>query len=51
MEPYFQAGDGILADRVVALVKLGLLGGRGNLHDIRDSEVRIPIKQDATREP
>jgi hypothetical protein len=41
MEPYFQAGDGILANRVVALVEAGLLEGRGNLLNMRDSEVRL----------
>jgi Protein of unknown function/Domain of unknown function (DUF1835) len=41
MEPYFQAGDGILAARVVALVECGLLEGRGNLMNIRQSEVRL----------
>jgi hypothetical protein len=41
MEPYFQAGDGILAARVVALVECGLLEARGNLMDIRQSEVRL----------
>jgi hypothetical protein len=42
MEPYFQAGDWILAARVVGLVESGLLEGRGNLMDIRQSEVRLP---------
>ena len=42
MEPYFQAGDGSLAARVVALVECGLLEGRGNLMNIRPSEVRLP---------
>ena len=41
MEPYFQAGDGILAARVIALVELGALEGRGNPMDIRQSEVRL----------
>src|SRR5262249_26266458 len=41
MEPYFQAGDGILADRVFALVEAGVLEGRGDLTDIRQSEVRL----------
>jgi hypothetical protein len=42
MEPYFQAGDGILAARIPALVQLGRLNGRGNLLDMRASEVRLP---------
>jgi hypothetical protein len=41
MEPYFQAGDGILAARVFALVDAGVLEGRGDLTDIRQSEVRL----------
>ena len=41
MEPYFQAGDGILANRIVALVEAGLLEGRGNLLNMRDSDVRL----------
>lgn len=41
MEPYFQAGDGILAARIVALVELGMLEGRGCLMDIRQSELRL----------
>ena len=41
MEPYFQSGDGILAARVIALVELGALEGRGNLMDIRQGEVRL----------
>ena len=41
-EPYFQAGDGILAARIPVLVEQGLLEGRGNLLDIRASEVRLP---------
>jgi hypothetical protein len=40
-EPYFQAGDGILAARVAALVELGVLEARGNPMDIRQSEVRL----------
>jgi Protein of unknown function/Domain of unknown function (DUF1835) len=40
-EPYFQAGDMILAARIVALVELGVLEGRGNLMNIRQSEVRL----------
>ncbi len=42
MEPYFQAGDLLLSARIPALVELGLLEGRGNLLDIRASEVRLP---------
>jgi hypothetical protein len=42
MEPYFQAGDGILAERIIALVETGVLEGRGDLMDIRRSEVRLP---------
>jgi hypothetical protein len=41
MEPYFQAGDGILAARILALVELGVLEGRGDLMNIRKSEVRL----------
>jgi hypothetical protein len=41
-EPYFQAGDGVLAARIPVLVEQGLLEGRGNLLDIRASEVRLP---------
>jgi hypothetical protein len=41
MEPYFEAGDGILAARIIALVELGVLEGRGNLMNIRQSEVRL----------
>jgi hypothetical protein len=41
-EPYFQAGDGVLAARITVLVEQGLLEGRGNLRDIRASEVRLP---------
>src|SRR5262245_17356021 len=41
MEPYFQAGDGILAARVFALVEAGVLEGRGDLTDIRQSDVRL----------
>ena len=41
MEPYFQAGDGILANRVVALVEARLLEARGNLLNMRESEVRL----------
>jgi len=40
-EPYFQAGDGILADRVFALVEAGMLEELGDLTDIRQSEVRL----------
>jgi hypothetical protein len=42
MEPYFQAGDAILAARIIALVELGVLEARGNLMNIRQSEVRLP---------
>jgi Protein of unknown function/Domain of unknown function (DUF1835) len=42
MEPYFQAGDGVLAARIPVLVEQGLLEGRGNLLDMRASEVRLP---------
>jgi Protein of unknown function/Domain of unknown function (DUF1835) len=41
MEPYFQAGDLILAARIFALVEAGVLEGRGDLTDIRQSEVRL----------
>ena len=41
MEPYFQAGDAILAARISALVETGVLEGRGDLTDIRQSEVRL----------
>jgi hypothetical protein len=41
MEPYFQAGDGILAARIIALVELAGLEGRGNLMNIGQSEVRL----------
>src|SRR5262245_2399921 len=47
MEPYFQAGDGILAARVIALVELGVFEGRGNLMNIRQSEVCL--RNQATR--
>jgi hypothetical protein len=40
-EPYFQAGDGILAARVFALVEARVLEGRGDLTNIRQSEVRL----------
>jgi hypothetical protein len=40
-DPYFQAGDGILAARVFALVEAGVLEGRGDLTDIRQSDVRL----------
>ena len=39
--PYFQAGDGILAVRVIALVEAGMLEGRGDLKNMRQSEVRL----------
>jgi Protein of unknown function/Domain of unknown function (DUF1835) len=42
VDPYFQAGDRILAARIPVLVEMGLLEGRGNLLDIRASEVRLP---------
>jgi hypothetical protein len=35
MEPYFQAGDGILAERIIALVEAGVLEGRGDLTQLR----------------
>jgi hypothetical protein len=38
---YGQAGDAILAARIIALVELGVLEGRGNLMNIRQSEVRL----------
>jgi hypothetical protein len=41
MEPYFQAGDGILAARIIALVELGVLEGHGNLMNIQQSRVRL----------
>jgi Protein of unknown function len=40
-EALFQAGDGILSARIIALVELGRLEGRGNLSNIRQSEVRL----------
>jgi Protein of unknown function len=40
-DEFFQAGDMILATRVLDLVELGLLEGRGNLMNIRESEVRL----------
>jgi hypothetical protein len=40
-EPYFQAGDGILAARIVALVELGMLERRGGPMNIWQSEVRL----------
>jgi hypothetical protein len=40
-DPYFQAGDMILAVRLIALVEAGVLEGRGDLTDIRQSEVRL----------
>jgi hypothetical protein len=40
-EPYFQAGDAILAARIIALVELGVLEGRGDLMNIQQSEVRL----------
>jgi hypothetical protein len=42
MGPYFQAGDAVLAARLFALVEAGVLEGRGDLTDIRKSEVRLP---------
>ena len=48
MEPYFQVGDGILAERIFALVEAGVLEGRGDLMDIRKSEVRaMPVHRPA----
>jgi hypothetical protein len=41
MKPYFQAGDGILADRIIALVELGMLERRGDPMNIWQSEVRL----------
>jgi len=41
MEPYFQAGDGILFARIFALVEAGVLEVRGDLTDIWQSEVRL----------
>ena len=41
MEPYYQAGEMILAARIAALVEFGVLEGRGNLMNIRQSEVRL----------
>ena len=38
----FQAGDLILSARIIALVELGVLEGRGNLMNIQQSEVRLP---------
>jgi hypothetical protein len=40
-DEFLQAGDSILATRVLDLVELGLLEGRGNLMNIRESEVRL----------
>jgi hypothetical protein len=40
--PWRSSLFGILAARIVALVECGLLEGRGNLMDIRQSEVRLP---------
>jgi hypothetical protein len=40
-EPYFQAGDRILAARIAVLVELGVLEARGNPMDIRQSQVRL----------
>jgi hypothetical protein len=40
-EPYFQAGDAILATRITALVALGVLETRGNPANIWQSEVRL----------
>jgi hypothetical protein len=41
-EPYFQAGDAILAARIIALVELGVLEGHGDLMNVQQSEVRLP---------
>jgi hypothetical protein len=41
MEPFIQAGDGILAARIIALVDLGVLEGRGNLMNLQQSKVRL----------
>jgi Protein of unknown function len=41
MQPYFQAGDWLLAARIIALVELGVLEGRGDLMNIQQSEVRL----------
>jgi len=41
MEPYYQAGDWLLAARVIALVEAGVLEGRGDLWNIQQSEVRL----------
>jgi hypothetical protein len=43
--PRYQAGDLLLASRVRALVKAGLLEGAGDLWQIRFSEVRLPPSQ------
>jgi len=40
-EPYYQAGDWLLAARVIALVEAGVLEGRGDLWNIQQSEVRL----------
>jgi hypothetical protein len=40
-DEFLQAGDLILATRVLDLVELGLLEGRGNLMNIREGEVRL----------
>jgi hypothetical protein len=45
-EPYFQAGDAILAARIIALVELGVLEGRGDLMNVRQSEVRLRDQAD-----
>jgi len=42
MEPYYQAGDGLLAARVIALIEAGVLEGRGDLMNIQQSDVRLP---------
>jgi hypothetical protein len=40
-DEFFQAGDEILSTRIIALVELGLLEGRGNPAKIRECEVRL----------
>jgi hypothetical protein len=41
MEPYYQAGDWLLAARVIALVEAGVLERRGDRWNIHQSEVRL----------
>jgi Protein of unknown function/Domain of unknown function (DUF1835) len=43
-----QVGDAVLQARLRALVKSGIIEGRGNLHVMRDGEVRISVIPSAT---